>query len=91
MYIQYSIPTNEDYYTNDEVDHELITGLLENIENKVCKYIKKNYPKARYDVVFVTETMSNNNKSRVDGDTDHEILEDIDNYIGANWFNWWPK
>lgn len=89
--IKYSVETDPDYYTHDEDDYRFLPGLISNIAEKVSEFIRSRFPGADYEIVEVPETMSYNNRSRVDGETEHEILETIGEYVGRNWCDWWPN
>lgn len=87
----YSIPTNEDYYTNNPDEEQLVPGLLDESEKMIAAYLDAEYPGLHYEIRRVPETMSHNNQSHAYTSAAEEALAAVDQYVEDNWYNWWPE
>ncbi len=87
-YINYSLPTSSDYWTNesDNVPSEFFDRAI----SELTSYVNDNWLGVDFEVNLVPETMSYNNRSRTSFEDDEEenILATIDNWMSNLWPDW---
>ena len=87
----YRIPTNEDYYTQETTEEYLVAGLLDNQETKIAAFLAEHFAGMTYEIERVPETQSYNNRSKAHSERAEQAIEALENYIEAQWYNWWPE
>lgn len=87
-YIEYAIPTNEDYWGSEDI--EIPNAFFDRIEREVAAFVAKNWPAVVFSTRLVPEVMSFNNRTHTsfDDDEELEIVQIIGNWLSTRWPDW---
>jgi len=85
-YIEYAIPTNEDYWGSEDI--EIPNAFFDRIEREVAAFVAKNWPAVVFSTRYVAETSSYNNRTQTDLDAERDVIETIDNWMSWLWPDW---
>lgn len=87
-YIEYTVPTNEDHWTDEDI--EIPAMFLDRIERETGAFVAEKWPGVEFSVRLVPDTLSFGNRTRTsfDDDAERDVIETIDNWMSWLWPDW---
>lgn len=87
-YIEYSIPTDSDYWTH-EADN-VPGAFFDRVDMELTAFVGQHWPNVQFNTRLVPETMSASNRTRTNIDNGDEkfIIAAIDEWMSVRWPDW---